>query len=182
MKRLLLPAIFLAFLSGTAYADLYQWSDERGRLHITDSMEKVPSKYRGEVKVFKGGATESPAPDEGVEGGQTGSATAPAVDGEQPVELYGEETLEWWTQSLQKKRSEISALQTSVDTKTSFVELFESGRRFGQVYDNESVMKYNAFKKSLPAELKELSALKEEYEALQEKAARAGVPKEIREQ
>jgi len=182
MKRLLLPAIFLAFLSGTAYADLYQWSDERGRLHITDSMEKVPSKYRGEVKVFKGGPSESPAPEEGVDGAQTDSGTAPAVEGEQPDEIYGEETLEWWIQSLQKKSSEISELQASVATKTSFVELFESGRRFGQIYDSKDVAKYEAFKKELPVELKELSALKEEYEDLQGKAVRAGVPKEIREQ
>lgn len=181
MKRLLVPAIFLAFLAGPAYADLYQWSDESGRVHITDSMEKVPSKYRGEVKVFKG-ATESPAPEEGVEGGQAEPGTAPAVEGERPVELYGEETLEWWTQSLQKKRFEISALQASVDSKTSFVELFESGRKFGQLYESKDVAKYNAFKKELPAELKELSALKEEYESLQEKAGRAGVPREIREQ
>lgn len=178
MKRLLLPAIFLAFLAGPAYADLYQWNDESGRVHITDSMEKVPSRYRGEVKVFKG-ASESPVTEEG---GQTGSGEAPVVEGERPAELYGEETLEWWTQSLQKKRSEISALQASVDTKTSFVDLFESGRRFGQLYDGKDVVKYNAYKKELPAELEKLSTLKEEYESLQEKAGRAGVPKEIREQ
>ena len=185
MKRLILLAIFLAFLAGPAYADLYQWSDESGRVHITDSMEKVPAKYRGSVSVFQEGAKESPAPEETapVEDVQSDdSAVAPDDAVGQTEELYGDETLEWWTQSFQEKRTAISNLENSIDMKTRFIEVFEAGRRFGQVFDSESVAKYKAFKQELPAELKELSALKEEYEDFQEKAGRAGVPREIREQ
>src|SRR4030067_2406630 len=103
MKNFLLPALLLFLLAGPAFADLYQWKDERGVIHITDSMEKVPSKYRDEGRVFKEGPKEAPSPDLDV-------TTPPSL--EQGAEgLDGDQTRAWRRQSFQKKRSEISELQ-----------------------------------------------------------------------
>jgi len=173
MKNFLLPALLLFLLAGPAFADLYQWKDERGIIYITDSMEKVPSKYRGEVRVFKEGPKEAPGPDLDVE-------TPPTLEKE-AEELYGDQTLEWWRQSFQKKRSEISDLQASINAKTQFMEVFEAGRRFGQIFDSESVAKYRILKEELPEDLKRLASLREEFSDFQRKATRAGVPRDIRE-
>lgn len=173
MKNFLFTALFVSFLAGPAFADLYQWKDERGIIHITDSMEKVPSEYRGEVRVFKEGPKEDSAPDLDVE-------TPPSLE-QEAEELYGDQTLEWWRQNFQRKRSEINDLQASINAKTQFMEVFESGRRFGQVFDSESIAKYNILKEELPEDLKRLASLREEYSNFQSKATRAGVPRDIRE-
>jgi len=184
MKRLLLPAIILAVFAGPASADLYKWTDERGVVYATDSMEKVPSKYRGSVSVFQEGVKEAPPLDEApqidgvqmIDNGQTDDGAAGPAE-----ELYGGETLEWWTESFEEKRSAITGIENSIDTKKKFIEVFEAGRRFGQVFDGESVDKYSEFKKELPDDIKRLSALKEEYYDFQRKANGAGVPRSIRE-
>jgi hypothetical protein len=173
MKKTLLPALLLFLFTGPAFADLYQWKDEQGVIHITDSMEKVPSKYRAEVRIFKEGAKEAPGPGVDVE-------TPPNLE-QEAEDLYGDQTLEWWRQSFQKKRSELSDLQASITAKTQFMEVYESGRRFGQVFDTENVARYNILKEELPADLKRLTLLREEYSEFQDKAVRAGVPREIRE-
>jgi hypothetical protein len=134
MKKLLFHALIVAFLAAPAFADLYQWNDERGVVHITDSMEKVPSKYRSAVRVIKEGPSEAPAPEEeAAPSGDTGTVedVSPDLDQTMPPaeDLYGDETLEWWTQSFQDKRSEISGLQKSIDTKTGFIEVFEAGKK-----------------------------------------------------
>lgn len=175
MKRILLPALLIFLFAGSAFADLYQWKDESGVIHITDSMEKVPSKYRAEVRVFKEGPKEAPytSPD-------LDMTTPPSLE-QETEDLYGDQTLEWWRQNFQKKREELSSLQSSINAKTQFMEVFESGRRFGQVFDTESVAKYNILKEELPQDLKRLASIREEYSEFQDKATRAGVPREIRE-
>ena len=43
----------LSFLSSTFAGDLVQWTDEKGTLHFSDSMDTVPAKYRGRAKLEK---------------------------------------------------------------------------------------------------------------------------------
>jgi hypothetical protein len=124
MKRFLFHALVVAFLAAPAFADLYQWNDERGVIHITDSMEKVPSKFRGGVRVIKEGPSEAPAPEEeAAPAGDNGSVEDTTTDLDQAAppaeEIYGDEPLGWWTQSFQDKRAEISGLQESIDAKIS---------------------------------------------------------------
>lgn len=174
MRKFLLAAVFTGLLCSPALADLYQWKDEKGVIHITDSMEKVPAKYRGKVRVHKAGPrSEEAAPEADVQ--------APLAPDEKGEELYGDQTLEWWRQSFMKKREEISGLQASINTKTQFVEVYESGRRFGQIFDSESSARYRILKDELPGDLRRLAELREEYEEFQRKGMRAGVPKDIRE-
>ena len=43
----------LSFLSSTFAGDLVQWTDEKGTLYFSDSMDTVPEKYRGRAKLEK---------------------------------------------------------------------------------------------------------------------------------
>jgi hypothetical protein len=177
MRKILFSALFLLLSAGPASADLYQWKDEAGIIHITDSMDKVPSKYRDEVRVFKESPKENMAPEEAPAQDET------VIEPDEPLpldvpgeELYGGETLDWWSETLKEKRTEIDALQASVDSKTDFMRVFEGGRRFGQVYKAEDVDKYKSYQKEVPQELTKLKSVKEAYAGLKDRARRAGVP------
>ncbi len=45
-------SLFLLFGS-LAYGDVYKWVDEKGTLHFTDDLSKIPEKYRPEVETIK---------------------------------------------------------------------------------------------------------------------------------
>jgi uncharacterized protein DUF4124 len=48
-----LVVVLLSFLSSTFAGDLVQWTDEKGTLHFSDSMDTVPAKYRRQAKLEK---------------------------------------------------------------------------------------------------------------------------------
>ena len=52
---MLLPTAALATsaLPAASAGDLVQWTDEKGVLHFSDSLENVPSRYRGHIKLEK---------------------------------------------------------------------------------------------------------------------------------
>jgi DNA repair exonuclease SbcCD ATPase subunit len=89
LAGLLAAALFLPTVKGTAYAGdesreryLYQWTDERGNAHITDSLEKVPPKYRSRAKALEqgvpgSGPEERPAIERPRQGITDGDAAAP---------------------------------------------------------------------------------------------------------
>lgn len=52
MKILLFFLLFL-FVGSPAYGDVYKWVDEKGTLHFTDDLSKIPEKYRPEVETIK---------------------------------------------------------------------------------------------------------------------------------
>ena len=43
----------IAFPSATAQAGMYSWKDDKGKIHVTDSLHKIPEKYRRDNKGFK---------------------------------------------------------------------------------------------------------------------------------
>lgn len=182
MKRIVLPALLLLIAGGPAMADLYQWKDESGVIHITDSEEKVPQKFRDQVKVFKEGPKQAEPTEEFVAPEEALPEIDPELDGPAMAveEEYGGETLEWWTESFKEKRSEISDLQATIETKADFMRVFEGGRRFGQIYDRESVDRYKAYQKELPEDREKLDKLLEDLKEFEERARRARVPEEIR--
>lgn len=180
MKKTLFVMLvsFLAFAS-YASADLYQWRDEKGVIHITDSIEKVPQKYRAKVKVHESTpprAVEAPVS----ESAPPSDIVPPEAPQDRREEIYGDQTLEWWRQTFAKKQEEMRALETSVASKKQFVETFEGGRRFGQTYGQSEMDTYNRYKTELAGEQNRLNALKDEFDELKRKATIAGVPREVR--
>ncbi len=169
----LMPVLLVSLiLAPPAFAELYYWTDGQGNVHITDSLEKVPQEWRGKVRVQK--------EEEAQKGPRFETETPPPPPTEPGAVLYGDQTLDWWRLSLARKQSEINELQQAINVKTNFVEVFEAGRRFGQVFASEQVAKYNLYKEELPEDLRGLAALREEYEELKRQARIAGVPREIR--
>lgn len=170
MKRLGIIIAIICFLSTPVLGDLYQWTDERGVVHVTDDLLLVPPKYRDEVKVYKEAPTPSEVP-------LPVSPPAPPA-GE---ELYGGQTLEWWREEFEGRKAKISELERTITVQKRYVEVFERGRRFGQTYSPEEVKTYEEYKRGLPSLQEGLDLLKEDLEELRRKATIYGVPREVRE-
>ncbi len=58
----LILAAWTFALPQTAAAGIYKWKDETGRVHFTDSLQKIPEKYRKGTKVKKMKMRPLPAP------------------------------------------------------------------------------------------------------------------------
>ncbi len=54
MSFFILFIFLFLFLVPIAYGDLYKWVDEKGNLHFTDDLSKIPEKYRFGVEIIKG--------------------------------------------------------------------------------------------------------------------------------
>jgi len=54
MKRALLLIVVLVALAYPAGAEMYRWVDEKGTVHFTDDLSKIPEKYRPDAETRKG--------------------------------------------------------------------------------------------------------------------------------
>ena len=50
MKVLIISACLLLISTGITRAETYNWTDEHGVIHFTDSPESIPAKFRKQVK------------------------------------------------------------------------------------------------------------------------------------
>lgn len=173
MKIIVAALAVVLFASFGAYADWYQWTGKDGVLHITDDLGKIPENERAGAEVFQVSPPE--------EAEEPAAATEeyreePAQPAAPADELYEGETAEWWQEELEKKTTESKALETDYLNKKTFVDLFNSGRRFGQIYEPKDVARYKEYVDELPGLEKEVAAKKSELETLRTQARRAGVP------
>lgn len=176
MNIIRIMLVILLFGAASAFADLYQWQDKEGVIHMTDDIQKVPEGYREKAKVFKSIPAEKRREAE-TEAQQPAAAQQPIPKG---AELYGDHTLEWWSEAFARKRDEIQTLQSGITAKRQFVDIFEGGRRFGQAFGPGEVSTYNRYKKELPEDEKRLLSLQDEVEELRRRATIAGVPRDVR--
>jgi clan AA aspartic protease (TIGR02281 family) len=54
MKRALLLMVALVALAYPAGAEMYRWVDEKGTVHFTDDLSRIPEKYRPDAETRKG--------------------------------------------------------------------------------------------------------------------------------
>ena len=59
-----LGVLVVLMLASPSHSAIYKWKDENGKTHFTDSLSKIPPKYRkkGELKTMKGTPAESSNP------------------------------------------------------------------------------------------------------------------------
>ncbi|MEK6531916.1 MAG: DUF4124 domain-containing protein [Deltaproteobacteria bacterium] len=176
MKRhALLLALAILFCGTLSYADFYRWVDKEGVTHITDDLNRVPNEYRDALIVHE--KKEIGPKEKAVEPQSTDSG--PKTE-QKTVELYGDYTLDWWKQAFSNKRGEIARLEEKVSVKKQFMEVFEGGRRFGQVFGQSEVDAYNRYKTEIPNDELALQDLKDVLSELVRKATNAGVPRDVR--
>ena len=180
IKRTVCSAFVLFFIlfSSNAVADLYQWQDEKGDIHIVDDMLLVPARYRNKVKVLK----EKPAgeiPPSQQKLDEEDVPQQPPVEEEE--ELYGDRPLRWWQTEFNIRKERTLELEKAIAEQKRYISIFEKGRGIGQIYSREDIEMYENYKKGLPDNEAELNRLKRDIEDLRNRARASGVPKEIRE-
>jgi hypothetical protein len=179
--RIQLPALMLLFgISISAYADTYQWVDDKGVVNFTDNLDNVPSKYMKKVKVLpsaqpdQGGAPVSeagkgsapPAPSAGV-----APNPAPAYSG--PTQFGGHDE-RWWKSSYARLRGEMKSLQDGLPAKRAELEtLHRKLIVYTYARNREAYQSKLAEVQRDEARIKELN---EQLANLDSEATRAGVP------
>jgi hypothetical protein len=105
MIRLAAAAVFALFVwllavptsAAESEPDTYQWTDDRGNVGFTDSLEKVPPKFRKSAKKFKPGSPQK-------------VPTPPATGGSTPG--GSQETVnEVWQDRMNRARAELQDLK-----------------------------------------------------------------------
>ncbi len=167
----LLAALFL--FASTASANLYLWKDRDGVSHITDSMSNVPQEYRAKVKSYES----RPAPAAPEQAEPEAPAAPEQGPGAEPT--YNGHTEEWWRQHFRVRREQLDQLSAGIENKARFIQVFEAGRRFGQIFDANNVATYESYKKTLPKDREDFQKYTDELEKFKNDASKAGVPKKI---
>lgn len=182
-------ALLLFTINSTAIAVMYEWTDKSGNMHISDSMDKIPDEYRAMATIRKDDPSKGSAP--------SAPNIQPAIPGQPPQvmpnpasnsepadtsanELYGDYTLGWWKDTLDRKRSEIQRAEARIAAKEQYNRIYENGIRKGQLFEAKDTQRYNQNVTELQEENKKLSELKSELEDIIRKATSAGVPRKVR--
>ncbi|MBI5683135.1 MAG: DUF4124 domain-containing protein [Deltaproteobacteria bacterium] len=176
MKKVLILICNFYFLSlifnfSPSHADIYEWVDDKGVANFSDDITKVPPVYKNRVKVHK----------------QKSVVTAPSLkekasEDSSPAkgELIGDYPLEWWKTQFEEKKKDISEIEKIIADQRRYIEIFQKGRRIGQIYSKEDIDVYNEYTKQIPLNEKKLEKLKKELEKYKKKALQSGVPRSAR--
>jgi hypothetical protein len=186
--------LLLVFISQAAFADVYHWTDKQGVLHITNDIGNVPEEYRSEAEVI---VTEPVEEEPLVE---TPPSKMPERGGQE--ELYGDQPLSWWIEKLGRMKKEIEELESELNRKKMFTDVYERGWMMrelyfrvkrgedpdalralerGAIYTPAQIETYERYKDEVLGKDKDIKRLEEELDELRRKARIQGVPRKIRE-
>lgn len=173
--RLALAVFIGVFACGTAMATVYQWVDNQGVVHMTDSADNVPAAYRKGMKALEidtGGAT-APAR---VLQDQPAAGTPSLAEKEAPYDGHDEG---WWRNRFVRLRTDIRNLQDRIETsKKTLVELHRKRVLFQKPSDRVA---YSALSDEIAKDEEILKGLEKNLDDLTFQADGAGVPLEWRE-
>ena len=178
MKKLLLILLLVYPLS--ALAETYQWTDERGTVHFTEDLGKVPKKYRKNAKLLgseedaSGSAPKVPGSEESAAPGRQAVEPArpatPQGDPAKDKKLYGGKDESAWRSEFQQVKnelqyngSEIAALRGRLDDTSKM-----------------SRSEYLSIQATIKHAENRMQQARKKLDLLREKADRYGVPEELR--
>ncbi len=174
----LIPSVLLALVLGvaaTARAErAYRYTDDRGSLHIVDSLEKVPTKYRDQVQMKKVNPIPLAGPVEPVEKEKdtkaAADAKAPEGDGKtaEADKNKKKEVTDREGHNEQYWKSEFTACNGRVDTLEARVA--EIQKSIGAGYGAGEAAR------QLEETQKQLADARKNCEELRKKARKAGAP------
>jgi hypothetical protein len=147
MKRtmlfILVGMITLPFVAGGQ--EIYQWVDEKGTVHFTDDLGKIPEKYQDQMKERKTSPEPAPSPSPSTRPPQSKAPPEPSVEKKDILgrgeDWWRDKAMEW-RQKLVKAQKDYAAAQTALKAKEKELA--------------ESIYKPDSFKRRLQAEIKVL--------------------------
>jgi hypothetical protein len=117
-------------------------------------------------------------------------------------ELYGDQPLSWWIEKLGRMKKEIEELESELNRKKMFTDVYERGWMMrelyfrvkrgedpdalralerGAIYTPAQIETYERYKDEVLGKDKDIKRLEEELDELRRKARIQGVPRKIRE-
>lgn len=152
-------------------AKIYEWQDQQGVLHISDSLEKVPAKYRSSVKtrnIEVSPEQEQAAPEQSPGTKQT--MTAPTADNEEQLKKA-------WQQRMHEARENVTRLTEQLQSQETQLRILQDRGGSGQYFTAEMADQV----KQLEEQIKDTkNALEQSRKALEEDipdaARKAGIP------
>jgi hypothetical protein len=119
MKRISATVIFILFISGISFAEVYRWVDEKGAVHFTDDLTQVPEKYRSKTEDI--GSPEEP--EEKDETKMKGEVTPEKKEGTYKDQLgrgedYWKGRVEEWRQKLREQQDKLEVLRAKYNGLT----------------------------------------------------------------
>jgi len=145
MKKLTL-LIFMIWIISPALVfgqEIHQWVDEKGTVHFTDDLGKIPEKYQDQVKEKK--TPPEPAPSPSTRPPQSKAPPEPSVEKKDILgrgeDWWRDKAMEW-RQKLIKAQKDYAAAQTALKAKEKELQ--------------QSIYKPDSFKRRLQAEIKVL--------------------------
>ena len=171
MRFLLLLLMVLLAGAGTGQAATYEWVDAGGVVHFTDDPGNIPEKYRDKAKKLENGIpniiSEPAAP-----------PAAPTITGGMTEGANAGHDQQWWHSRYTELRNEIKGVREALpQKKEKLVELRRKRVIFQRGSDRVA---YNDLAKEIAADEARLQQLEEQLAALDQEAAKAGVPLEWR--
>lgn len=173
---------FLLFLVvSPAGAELYKFTDSDGKIHFVDDIHKIPEEYRrdaGEVEtrplnIIPAKKIEERSP-------KTSTDNSEGLLPPEMREEYGDHQLIWWDKTIKNLRKRVASAEESYNNMNDYISVFENGRRWGKIFKEDEIKRYEEYKELLAGEEKNLKEAKKELSKLISKARRAGVPRNIR--
>lgn len=174
MRYLVVFLLTVAMVS-SIQAATYEWVDGAGVTHFTDDPDRVPTKYRSRVREresIKSEETYTPAQQ---------PASPVAEKPENPAasaQVYGGHDEAWWRSAFSGLRKEQKTLQDGLPKKR---EQLAAIRRHRVIYQKASDREaYNKLDQQIKNDEARIKELQDKLDALDDDAAKSGVPKEWR--
>ena len=171
IMKMLVAFLILCLVQATAMAEVYEWVDEKGVVNFTDSLQKVPPKYKGVAR----------------EKDLSQQKNITIVTEEAPPALplqqaptqktYGGRDARWWGTTIGALRSDITAIEEGLPDKRQ--ELAKLHRRRVLYHKAADRVAANKLGNEIEADEGKLRELQEKLTTLQTQAAEAGVPQEL---
>ncbi len=108
MKPVLVVTLVVLFISGTSFAEVYKWVDEKGAVHFTDDITQVPEKYRTKTVNIASPEEKEETETEGEVTPQKKEETYKDQLGRE--EGYWKARVEEWRQKLGERQDKLEAL------------------------------------------------------------------------
>ena len=116
MKRISIIILFILFISGICFAEVYRWVDEKGAVHFTDDITQVPERYRSKTEEIGSSEEKEEAKPEGE--ATPGKKEETYKDQLGRGEDYWKGRVVEWKQKLREQEDKLEALRVKYNGLT----------------------------------------------------------------
>ena len=118
MKQILAIILFIFFIFGISFAEVYKWVDEKGVSHFTDDIMQIPEKNRPKAEIIK--LSEEAGKEETKEEGKAQPKGKGEIQEDRlgRGEIYWKGRVEEWRKKLRERQDRLETLRAKYNELT----------------------------------------------------------------